>query len=198
MDACIEALQRALAGERFEYEGRPVWMATRPATPGGPPLWIGGHSKPAVRRAARLGLGVMTEGGTGLQPFYEAECAKHGREPGPFIDPPPGSPSSVFIAEDPDRAWSDYGPYLLHDAQMYAQWMGSDHESISKSTAASVDDLRSEQDGAYRILTPDEAVELARTAGMIATQPLCGGLPPELAWKSLRLLTEKVRPRLGG
>jgi hypothetical protein len=33
---------------------------------------------------------------------------------------------------------------------------------------------------------------------MIALQPLCGGLPPALAWESLRLVAEKVIPAARG
>jgi len=39
---------------------------------------------------------------------------------------------------DPDAAWERYGRYLLHDARMYAAWMGEGHNSMSKSTALDV------------------------------------------------------------
>ena len=38
------------------------------------------------------------------------------------------------------------------------------------------------------------AVEHIRNTGMLFTQPLCGGLPPELAWPCLELLVEEVLP----
>jgi RNA polymerase sigma-70 factor (ECF subfamily) len=42
-----------------------------------------------VRRAARFGLGMLTQGGdASLAALYRAECARHGRAPGPFIEPP--------------------------------------------------------------------------------------------------------------
>jgi alkanesulfonate monooxygenase SsuD/methylene tetrahydromethanopterin reductase-like flavin-dependent oxidoreductase (luciferase family) len=197
MEASLEALRSAFSGEPFEYEGRPAWVRPKPFTAGGPMLFMGGHSPVAVRRAARFGLGVMTEGDTGLRELYVEECRKHGREPGPFIDPPAGGANSVFVAEDPDAAWERYGPYLLHDAQMYAAWMGDDHGSVSKSTATDVAALRAEQ-GSYRIFSVDEAVAYVRERGMLGLQPLCGGLPPALAWESLRLVAEKVIPAARG
>ena len=58
---------------------------------------------------------------------------------------------------------------------------------MSKSTASDVASLRAEQ-GSYRIFSVDEAVAYARERGFLALQPLCGGLPPDLAWESLRLV----------
>ena len=95
-------------------------------------------------------------------------------------------------AEDVDRAWAQIGPYMLHDAQMYAAWMG-ESGSISKSVARDVESLRREN-GAYRIFTPEEAAAHVKSHGILMLQPLCGGLPPELAWPSLELLTREVLP----
>ncbi len=193
MDASLEALRSAFAGEPFEYDGRSAWVRPKPHTPGGPMLLMGGRSRVALRRAARFGMGVVTEGGTGLQDFYLEECRKHGTEPGMFIDTPEGNVTSAFVAEDPDAAWERYGPHLLHDARMYADWMGESHGSVSKSTAGDVAALRAEQ-GSYRIFSVDEAIAHVRERGMLGLQPLCGGLPPALAWQSLRLVAEQVMP----
>jgi alkanesulfonate monooxygenase SsuD/methylene tetrahydromethanopterin reductase-like flavin-dependent oxidoreductase (luciferase family) len=197
MEECLEVLRSAFTGEPFEYDGRRVWVRPAPFTQGGPTLFMGGHSARVIRRAARFGLGVLTEGGTGLESLYREECEKQGTTPGMFIDSPPGSVNSAFVAEDPDAAWQDYGPYLLHDARMYAEWMGADHAATSKSTASDVEALRDEQ-GSYRIFSIDEAVAHVREHGMLSLQPLCGGLPPELAWRSLRLVVERVVPEVAG
>lgn len=44
-------------GARLRYPGVPV--RPRPATAGGPPIWVGGLSEPAIRRAGRLADGFM-------------------------------------------------------------------------------------------------------------------------------------------
>jgi len=193
MDLCLEALRRALSGERFEFEGRPVHVTPPPLTAGGPLLLLGGGSKAAVRRAARFGLGMITQGGDpGLETFYREQCADAGTQPGLFIHPPPGSVTSGFVAEDPDRAWAELGPFLLHDARMYASWFGG-ADTATKSGAETVDALRAEA-GAYRIFTPDDAIAYVRERGIFLAHPLCGGLPPDLAWPSLELLASKVVP----
>jgi len=196
LEECLAALQQAWTGEPFEFEGRPVRVTPRPLTPGGPTLWMGGGSPAAVRRAARFGMGFLGQGGDeSLAELYRAECERLGRSPGPCILPPAGAVNSAFVAEDPDLAWSKLGPHLLHDAQSYAAWMGDAHNAASRSAARTVAELRAEQ-GSYRIFTPEEAVAHVREHGILLTQPLCGGLPPELAWESLELLASRVLPAL--
>jgi probable F420-dependent oxidoreductase len=49
--------------DAFEHEVvRGAVVKPRPARPGGPPIWVGGSSKPAMRRAARLGDGWLPQG----------------------------------------------------------------------------------------------------------------------------------------
>ncbi len=197
MDECLEVLQRAFRGERFEYEGRPVHVTPAPQTPGGPMLLLGGNSPAAVKRAARFGLGMITQGGDpSLEQVYRDACEEAGTTPGMFVNPPSGAVTTAFVAEDPDEGWEKIGPHLLHDARMYAEWMG-DAGSVTKSVASDVTALRAEN-GPYRVLSVDEAIEQVRTSGVLMMQPLCGGLRPELAWESLRLVAEKVLPAVRG
>jgi alkanesulfonate monooxygenase SsuD/methylene tetrahydromethanopterin reductase-like flavin-dependent oxidoreductase (luciferase family) len=194
MDESLAAMRKAWSGEPFEYEGRPVRVTPTPATPGGPFLFMGGNSPAAVRRAARFGMGMLTQGGdASLEKLYRDACAEYGTQPQMFLNPSGDVPTSSFVAEDPDRAWRELGPYLLHDAQMYASWMGESSTSVSKSVAKSVDELRREN-GAYRIFTPEQAAAQIKKNGMLMTQPLAGGIPPKLAWPSLELLAAKVLP----
>jgi len=198
MEACLEALQQAFTGEPFSYEGRSVRVTPRPATPGGPPLFMGGNTPVAARRAARFGMGLYAQGlDPTISEVYAEECRRLGREPGFCINPPADTVTSAFVAEDPDRAWAEMGPYLLHDARAYAEWLGDTNVSVSKSVATSVEELRA-QNGPYRIFTPDEAVAHVRAKGVLLLQPLCGGLPPDLAWPSLELVASKVLPALRG
>jgi alkanesulfonate monooxygenase SsuD/methylene tetrahydromethanopterin reductase-like flavin-dependent oxidoreductase (luciferase family) len=195
MDACLAALKRAWTGEPFDYEGRRVQVTPRPLTPGGPALFMGGNVPEAVRRAARFGMGMVTMGGKPeLQAIYEAACQEYGTKPGLFVNPVDDSPATCFVARDVDKAWREIGPYMLHDAEMYASWFQS-MSSITKSSALTVDALRAEN-GNYRIFTPDEAAERIRKHGALMLQPLCGGLPPELAWQSLELLASDVLPQV--
>jgi alkanesulfonate monooxygenase SsuD/methylene tetrahydromethanopterin reductase-like flavin-dependent oxidoreductase (luciferase family) len=195
MDACLTALRRAFSGEAFEFEGRRVQVLPRPASPGGPLLLLGGNTPAAVRRAARFGLGMVTQGGdASLESLYRAECTRNGTKPGLFINPPANTVTSAFVAEDPDDAWQRLGPYLLHDARMYAAWL-PEGASVSRSSARSALELRA-ANGPYRIFTPDDAVAYVRERGVLLLQPLCGGMPPDLAWEQLHLIEKRVLPAL--
>ena len=197
MDAKLTALRRALSGETFDYEGRRVHVTPSSVTPGGPALMYGGHSRAAARRAGRFGLDFFGEGeGEGLEEAYRAGATEAGVEPGACIIPTAATPTTQFVAEDVDAAWPRLGPYMLHDARMYGSWMDSTHVAASKSAATTVDELRAEQ-GPYRIVTPDEAIAAIRAGQPLMLQPLCGGLPPELAWESLQLIGDRVMPALG-
>jgi alkanesulfonate monooxygenase SsuD/methylene tetrahydromethanopterin reductase-like flavin-dependent oxidoreductase (luciferase family) len=187
MDRNLDVLRRALAGERFEHDGRTVHVTPRPVTPGGPSLAYGGHSIAAARRAGRLGLNLFAEGGSStLVDAYNEAAHDAGVTPGFAYIPSAESPTSVFVAEDVDRGWREMGPYLMHDVAMYREWMGDNRAAASRSEANSVEELRAEH-GPYRILSVDEAVAQIRTGMPLGLQPLCGGLPPELAWPSVHL-----------
>jgi alkanesulfonate monooxygenase SsuD/methylene tetrahydromethanopterin reductase-like flavin-dependent oxidoreductase (luciferase family) len=195
MDECLEAMKNAWTGEPFEYQGRTVRITPRPGTPGGPTLFMGGNTKAAARRAARFDMGMIAQGmNPELEALHREECERLGKPVGLCINPPAGTVTTAFISEDPDRAWAEIGPHMLHDAKAYAAWLG-DAASITKSVAQTVDELRA-QKGAYQIFTPDEALAYVKKNGILMLQPLCGGLSPDLAWESLELMADKVLPRI--
>ncbi|WP_280477625.1 TIGR03619 family F420-dependent LLM class oxidoreductase [Nocardia asiatica] len=70
MDECIDIVRGLSAGGYFEYHGQfydipPIKISPVPTEP--VPILIGGHSKPALRRAAQRGDGWMHAGGDGAE-----------------------------------------------------------------------------------------------------------------------------------
>ncbi len=195
MEECLTVLQQAWTGGEFTYDGRTVRVTPQPVTPGGPFLMYGGGTPAAARRAARFGLGFLAQTwAPGLEDAYREECARAGTEPGMCIVPGRDAATTVFVADDVDRAWRQLGPFMLHDARMYASWL-QQAAAASKSTAPTIEAMRAEA-GAYRILTPEQTVEYVRTHGSLALHPLCGGCPPKLAWETLDLVADRVLPAL--
>jgi hypothetical protein len=110
--------------------------------------------------------------------------------------PPLDMATTVFVAEDVDRAWAELGPYLLHDVTSYAGLNTGRTDVASISTATTVEELRSEN-RTHRILSVEEAAETVRTGMPLQLQPLVGGVPPEVAWPYLRTVTDVVMPEVG-
>lgn len=184
-DEILAVLGPLVRGEAVEYRGRTVRVTPACASPHGPMMLIAGGSEAAARRAGRLGLGLVSQTDSpALKEFYEAQCRAHGHEPGIVQFPVPGLPTTVFVADDVDRAWDELGPHLVHDAVMAASYRPHDDSVASITRAASVDALR-EEGGPYRIFSTDEATEYVRGGRPLPLHPLCGGIAPDVAWPYL-------------
>jgi alkanesulfonate monooxygenase SsuD/methylene tetrahydromethanopterin reductase-like flavin-dependent oxidoreductase (luciferase family) len=180
-DENLAVLLGLLRGEEVDFRGRTV-RVTPACSSGGPHLLIAGGSKAAARRAARHGLGFISQTDSPvLRDFYESQCRAHGHEPGLMQFPAPGAPTTVFVADDIDSAWAELGPYLLHDAMTAASYRHGDDSVASISRADTVDALR-ESGGPYRMFSPAEAAEHIAKGAPLPLLPLCGGVPPEVAW----------------
>jgi alkanesulfonate monooxygenase SsuD/methylene tetrahydromethanopterin reductase-like flavin-dependent oxidoreductase (luciferase family) len=185
-DEILAVLAPLVRGESVEYRGRTVRVTPPCGSPGGPMMLIAGGSKAAARRAGALGFGFVSQTDLpGLKEFYEEQCRAHGHVPGMIQFPVRGTPTTVFVADDVDEAWDVLGPYLLHDAVMAASYRPHDDSVASITRADSVAALRAEEGGPYRIFTPDEATDFVRAGRPLPLHPLCGGVPPDVAWPYL-------------
>ena len=193
-DEKLQLLRKLLSGEQVVHDGRRIVVTPPPHTPGGPTLMWGGASLAAARRAGRYGLGLLANGGeAGMREAYESASREHGHQPGPVLVPDRDTPTVVFVADDVDRAWDEIGEHLLHDARMYADWNPENENSAGISAANDVAELR-ETSKSHRILSVAEAVDRVSAGEMLNLSPLCGGLPPELAWPYLKRVGEVVLP----
>lgn len=192
-DDKLDILVAALSGKPFAYNGRQTRLDPAPITPVQALLLIGGNSKVAARRAARLGLGFCPAiDDPELANIYSNECKKLGHQYGFTIFP--REPSTTIISENPEACWNDYGEYLLYDATAYGKWRHANRRAYAESFASSLDELKAE--GKYRIVSPDQAVEIIARTGSLHLAPLVGGLPLDVGWKCLELFAGKVQPHL--
>jgi alkanesulfonate monooxygenase SsuD/methylene tetrahydromethanopterin reductase-like flavin-dependent oxidoreductase (luciferase family) len=190
LEEAIGVLRQAWTGEPFTWRGRTIRVTPRPAAP--PMILIGGSTPAAARRAARLRCGFFPAvGDAELAKRYEVECARLGFQGFTSL---PGGPGFVHVSRDPERDWARIAPHALYDAQTYASWQPAGQRSEVHTAARDVDELR--RSGVYRVLTPAETVTLARETGRLVLHPLMGGIAPELAWESLRLVEREVLPAL--
>ena len=91
----IELIRALWAGDHITYDGeiygaRRANLGVRPVQQPAPPIWLGGSSPNALRRAARLGDGWMGAGGSSAGSFAEAvptlraALEEEGRDPASF------------------------------------------------------------------------------------------------------------------
>jgi alkanesulfonate monooxygenase SsuD/methylene tetrahydromethanopterin reductase-like flavin-dependent oxidoreductase (luciferase family) len=192
----LGVLLRAKTGEPFYHAGRRIHVTPAPFTPGGPRVAWGGGSIPAARRAGRHGLDFFGQSSDStLEAAFREEARAQGRNPGVCVLTPRDTTTTLFVADDLDRAWDELGPYLMHDALGYAQANKGNTATAGVSFATTVEQLRAEN-RSHRIVTASEAVAITRTGVPLPLHPLVGGLPPEIGWRYLQTVVEEVIPVL--
>jgi alkanesulfonate monooxygenase SsuD/methylene tetrahydromethanopterin reductase-like flavin-dependent oxidoreductase (luciferase family) len=187
----VQTLKAAFTGEPFEYRGRTVRVTPAPYTPGGPRIVLGGSSDAAARRAARIADGFMPSIPEVWDAYRDEVQVLGGPDPGPS---PIGDNRTVALAEDAEKGWAQMEPFFLHETNAYGVWQAQDDVGSPYRTVDDGEALRAT--GQYAVLTPSQYVEELRAAPFPFAffHPLCGGMPIDLAWESLRLFEREVAP----
>jgi alkanesulfonate monooxygenase SsuD/methylene tetrahydromethanopterin reductase-like flavin-dependent oxidoreductase (luciferase family) len=192
-DKKLDLLVKALKGDTFYYNGSNRQLNPAPVSPIHTLLTIGGNSKAAGHRAARLGLFFCPAiDDPELEASYLAACREEGFKFGFVIYP--RKPATTFIAQDTDACWRDIGEYLHFDAKAYGAWRHSNRRAYAESFASNIDELKLE--GKYRVLTPEQALQTILETGSLHLAPLTGGVPLEIGWRTLELFEHQVQPYL--
>jgi probable F420-dependent oxidoreductase len=197
-DETIELLRLAWKGERFSYSGRhfqftDVIVTPPPAQQPGPPIWIGGSSLAAARRAARYGLAFMPDSGAGAD-VYEAYLS--GLPAG--VTPRISTNRVLFAAESTEKAWELCGEHLLYQFNGYRKWFSDAGDDDSHGAALTDPSVLSRDH--YFVGTPDDIVALIK-----ASQQRFGfeelifwarppGMPMQASTASLELIARHVLP----
>ena len=201
-DEALQIVRRCWTEEEFDFEGRHfsfhgVRCTPKPVREEGIPIWVGAHSRAAVRRAARLGDGLLGGGPFGRAAYVEA-LAEYGKDAAhPRIA---SAGRFIFCSREPARDWSVLGEHALYQMQRYAKWFSEAGETIFGQPPKDLPELESR--GHYLVGTPDEIVEALRREHAAAPYeryfffPIWPGVDVEMATGSVRLFAEEVMPVL--
>jgi probable F420-dependent oxidoreductase len=129
----VEVLRRAWTGERFSFQGRihsydRVLITPRPAREEGVPIYLGGSTEHAVRRAGRLGDGYIrsrSDVDSAKQALAQAEegAREAGKDPTALGF---AQLKSAFVSDEGD-AWELVREGARHHIGVYSGWdEGSD------------------------------------------------------------------------
>ncbi len=193
-EEAILVLRRAWTGEWFEYQGRRVRVTPVPSPP--PKILLGGAHPAVARRAARIADGYFPPQGENWD-VYRDECSRLGKpDPGPCIKL---GPIYVHVTRDPDAAWERIAPHVAHVVASYSEWTVEAYGRPSGPFAADTDPDHLRASGAYQVVTPDGAIELAHRLApnsVFHMTPLLGGIDPKFAWEGLHLFEQEVWPHV--
>lgn len=191
----FELLRRAWAGEEFEHRGRKVRVTPQPQKK--PPLLLGGAHPAVARRAARIADGFFPPNGENWL-VYRQERLKLGKsDPGEKFHAL--GPIYTHVTRDVDAAWEKILPHAVHCVESYAEWTLEAYGAAAGPFARGVDPHDLRNSGAYRVLTPEQAVAMIDAMDDISTfilTPLLGGIDPEFAWEGLTLFEREVWPHV--
>jgi alkanesulfonate monooxygenase SsuD/methylene tetrahydromethanopterin reductase-like flavin-dependent oxidoreductase (luciferase family) len=197
LEDLVAVLRLAWTGEPFAYRGATVRVTPRPAQDP-MPLYVGGATRPAIERAARIGDGYFPPIPERWA-VYRESCVALGRaDPGPM---PRQSPIFCWVTnDDKEEVWARLAPHVRHQTQSYAAWTA---RALGRPAGPFVDGDASDDvrpGGAYLVLTPEETVGLARQLGddgRLNLSPLLAGIDPAWSWSMLRVVEQEVLPHLG-
>jgi alkanesulfonate monooxygenase SsuD/methylene tetrahydromethanopterin reductase-like flavin-dependent oxidoreductase (luciferase family) len=193
----VPFLRRAWTGEPFEHRGTTVTVTPRPAQD---PMRIhlGGATKAAIERAARIADGFFPPGMRDPWEFYRKICVQLGKaDPGEWR---PRGPIFLWVTTgDKNETWTRLAPHIRHQIDSYAQWTTAGMGRADGPYVPTNDIENLSQGGAYAVVDPDEAVTLANDLGPegeFHLNPLLAGIDPAYAWTMLETVERHVVPNL--
>jgi alkanesulfonate monooxygenase SsuD/methylene tetrahydromethanopterin reductase-like flavin-dependent oxidoreductase (luciferase family) len=196
----IRVLQRAFAGEPFDFDGahwrfRGARLRPRTVQPGGPPLWLAAMSEAGAKRCARLGLNLLPQGDRRfvLDPWRAAVTTAGGDPAAKRV----GIIRPWLITENRARDWPAIREAERYKARIYADWIRESGDNVS---------FMSGEETAIPqtwIVGDDDAV-FEQLAGYIAkfgftdvvTWAAPPGIAPEAMNASLERFARDVMPKL--
>jgi alkanesulfonate monooxygenase SsuD/methylene tetrahydromethanopterin reductase-like flavin-dependent oxidoreductase (luciferase family) len=196
----LEIIRRLWQGETVTFHGKHfnldnAKLSPRPVQQPNPPIWVGGFSQAAARRAARYGDGYIGPSNRAMYEMYLAELRAVSKDPARARVM--GGDLWLIVSDDPDRTFATYAPHLIYWFNAYSRWFeGTDtspwpHFDNAEALLAS---------GFVNVVTPDAAVKLIRdrTTEVPVEMYTMMLSPPGIAIHeveaSLELFAKKVMP----
>lgn len=198
MDEALDILERAWTEDPVSYEGEQfqfedVHVNPKPVQTGGPPVWLGGSSEAAIRRAATRGdawvpsIRPPLERLEELYEVYNVALEEAGRTPSarPLL-------REGFVAETREEAFRHAKDTLLAKYNQYMEWRG--REQVAP------EEFEEHAANRYIIGSPDDVIdEIEKRRERLGTDHLMlrtrwTGMPADVAEESIRLFGEEVVP----
>jgi len=198
----LEIIRRALAGESFTFKSeffdfKNIKVTPEPIQKPRPPIWLGGFTPAALRRAARYGDGFTVPGAS--REVYDQYVAELKKEHRPTDNIRFASAVwCLLVSNDPEKTFAEAADHVLYQVNNYNKWLSAaghqplsaelhDHEELRKS-------------GLFQVVGPETAISTIRSMAdnvpitHFYSWTLPPGLPPRWAQAHLELFASKVIP----
>ena len=201
-NASLEIIRRVLVGERVTlksafFDFKNVKVTPEPIQKPHPPIWLGGFTQAALRRAVRYGDGFkVPEANRDVYDRYIAELRKQHRST-ENIRFASGF-QWLIVSNDPDKTFSEAADHILYQANNYTEWLSK--AGLSPLTASLRDREHLRHSGLLKVVEPETAITMIREfiSNVSVTHyyawTLPPGLPPRWAQAHLELFASKVIP----
>jgi probable F420-dependent oxidoreductase len=201
-DQSLEILRRALAGEIVTYNSeffdfQNVRVTPAPIQKPHPPIWLGGFTPAALRRAVRFGDGFTVPGAN--REVYDSYLAGLQKEHRPTDNVRFASGFwCLIVSDDPEKTFAEAADHVIYQVNDYSVWLSAAGLQPLAPHLNDREDLR--KSGLLQVVDPDTAIGMIRN--FADTVPLTHfyswtlppGLPPRWAQTHLELFASKVIP----
>jgi probable F420-dependent oxidoreductase len=199
-DEMLEIIRRLWEGDTVTFKGKyfqceKTRLTPRPVQRPRPPMYIGGFAPNAVKRAARVGDGLM--GGTpDSVKVYLDELRALGKDPSKAVVI--AGNSWLYVSNDPEKSWDAIAPYVIHAIDCYSNWMKTWNSPPLYPAVANKEELR--KTGLLKVVTPEEAIKAVRQTAQelhvthyhfLMNEAAC---PPRIMREHMELFATKVMP----
>ena len=197
----LEIIRRLWEGETLTFEGKYYTVTKAKLTPEPiqqprPPIWVGGFTPPALRRAAKYGDGYIGVGP--LKEAYERYVTA--------LEKVGKSITNIRLAggyfwlipsEDPDKTWHEAAEHVRYQVNAYAEWS----EKAGMPLFPKVPDTAAlRESGLFQVVDVDTCIQMIRDYALETplthyySWTLPPGLPASWIQPHLELFTSKVIP----
>jgi probable F420-dependent oxidoreductase len=201
-DQSLEIIRRALAGETVTFKSaffdfQNVRVTPEPIQKPHPPIWLGGFTPAALRRAVRFGDGFTVPGAS--REVYDRYVSELEKENRPTHDIRFASGFwCLLVSDDPEKTFAEAADHIIYQANNYSEWLSAARLQPLSAHLNDREGLR--QSGLLQVVDPETAISTIRKFAddvpitHFYSWTLPPGLPPRWAQTHLELFASKVIP----
>jgi alkanesulfonate monooxygenase SsuD/methylene tetrahydromethanopterin reductase-like flavin-dependent oxidoreductase (luciferase family) len=197
----LQIIRRLLDGETLTFKGKFFEVNRVKLTPepiqARLPIWIGGFTPPALRRAARYGDGFTApDASRRVYDAYVAELNNQGKPTDNVMFA--GGIRWLICSNDPDKTFAEAADHIIYQSNNYTAW--AEKAGQNRNPVYIRDHAHLRETGTFKVADPDTCVKLIRAyLEKVAlthyySWTLPPGLPPSWIQPHLELFASRVIP----